>query len=209
MLLGFYVATMMRRWWNQISALPDVKLLAMTLNGLVLPDSNDREKELKLKKTILRYCMLSYTLLMAEITKPGKSMADLIDRSCCRSKCCKQDPVHLSSDIVSEKSLILPKEEVAFDGQDMAKHWWVPINWACKLVQMNLPMMKDAKEIIGQLNKFQNGLQKLLEYHENPLPALCAQAVHIMAWGFLITGAFTDQSCEGTHHAAWIPLLVN
>jgi len=188
MLLGFYVATMMRRWWNQISALPDVKLLAMTLNGLVLPDSNDGEKELKLKKTILRYCMLSYTLLMAEITKPGKSKADLID-------------------IVSEKSLILPKEEVAFDGQDMAKHWWVPINWACKLVQMNLPMMKDAKEIIGQLNKFQNGLQKLLEYHENPLPALCAQAVHIMAWGFLIIGAFTDQSCEGTHHAAWIPLL--
>ena len=132
------------------------------------------------------------------------------DRCCYRMcKCRREDPVHLTSDIVTEKLLILPKEESAFDGQDMPKHWWVPINWACKLVQMNLPMMKDAKEVIGQLNKFQGSLQKILEYHENPLPALCAQAVHIMAWGYLISSAVVDQQCEGKHHPAWIPLLVS
>ena len=219
LLLGFYVATMMRRWWQQISALPDIKLLAMTLNGLVQFDKNEPDRDLKLKKSILRYCVLSYTLLMVEITKPSDMKSDRITRwfynwfSCCKrthdTKVPLVDSKYTTSQFLYEKSLITSNEESGFDGQDMSKHWWVPINWACKLVQTNLDLMKDAKEIIGQLNKFQHSLNSILEYHLNPLPALCAQAVHIICWGFLIFGSYASQSCDGKHHPGWILLLVS
>ena len=219
LLLGFYVATMMRRWWQQISALPDVKPLAMTLNGLVLSTNIDPDRDLNLKKTILRYCMLSYTLLMVEVTKPSDIKSDKITRwfyncfSCCKRTHDRKVPLvdskFTTSQFLFEKSLIKANEESGFDGQDMSKHWWVPINWACKLVQTNLDLMKDAKEIIGQLNKFQCSLNSILEYHMNPLPALCAQAVHVICWGFLIFGTYASQSCDGQHRFYWIPILVS
>ena len=37
LLLGFYVSTMMGRWWGQIVKLPHIADLAMELNGLVAP----------------------------------------------------------------------------------------------------------------------------------------------------------------------------
>ena len=39
--LGFYVGTMMRRWWSQISKLPDITQVAMALNGFVEPNPDD------------------------------------------------------------------------------------------------------------------------------------------------------------------------
>ena len=35
-LLGFYVATIMKRWWAQITGLPKIADIAMVLNGLVM-----------------------------------------------------------------------------------------------------------------------------------------------------------------------------
>ncbi len=40
LLLGFYVSTMMRRWWTQITHLPKIEDIAMTLNGLVISGSD-------------------------------------------------------------------------------------------------------------------------------------------------------------------------
>ena len=37
LLLGFYVSTMMSRWWGQIVKLPHLSDLAMELNGLTVP----------------------------------------------------------------------------------------------------------------------------------------------------------------------------
>ena len=37
LLLGFYVSTMMSRWWGQIVKLPHLSDLGMELNGLTVP----------------------------------------------------------------------------------------------------------------------------------------------------------------------------
>ena len=42
--LGFYVGSMMNRWWKQISALPDIRDVAITLNSLFKPS-----KQLKIE----------------------------------------------------------------------------------------------------------------------------------------------------------------
>ena len=52
--LGFFVANMMKRWWDQVTTLPDITQVAMVLNGLVRSGKGSTS----LKKTILRYCTL-------------------------------------------------------------------------------------------------------------------------------------------------------
>ena len=109
---------------------------------------------------------------------------------------------------ILEKELLLPSEKHLFDGQDLSKYWWVPMNWACQLVQDNSSngIIKDTKDVIGSLTRFQQSLSGLLEYHLNPIPVLCCHAVHIAAWGFLIFGACASQTCEGKH--AWHLIFV-
>ena len=45
LLLGFYVSTMMNRWWGQIVKLPHIADLAMELNGLTVPGKLFRHKK--------------------------------------------------------------------------------------------------------------------------------------------------------------------
>ena len=37
MLLGFYVSTMMNRWWSQLAKLPHLADVALSLNGITTP----------------------------------------------------------------------------------------------------------------------------------------------------------------------------
>eukprot|EP00091_Calanus_sinicus_P007253 TRINITY_DN18216_c0_g1_i1.p1 TRINITY_DN18216_c0_g1~~TRINITY_DN18216_c0_g1_i1.p1 ORF type:complete len:115 (-),score=1.90 TRINITY_DN18216_c0_g1_i1:60-404(-) len=59
-LLGFYVTTIARRWWDQVSKLPDADNICLILGGLVWTDSK-HEAALQFKKTIIRYALLSWT----------------------------------------------------------------------------------------------------------------------------------------------------
>ena len=101
-LLGFYVATIMKRWWAQITGLPKIADIAMVLNGLVMEGmmhnciyscilirsgkrvvhfkkllkiqiillgSKGHESAVTLKKKILRYCLLSWTMVMTQVNK--------------------------------------------------------------------------------------------------------------------------------------------
>ena len=48
-LLGFYVSTMMRRWWSQICHLPNVENIALTVNSVVGPPTSEDNKGINLK----------------------------------------------------------------------------------------------------------------------------------------------------------------
>ena len=180
--LGFYVANMMKRWWDQVSSLPDITQVAMTLNGLV----KTQEGSMTLKRTILRHCLLSYNAVMIQITKMAPDDA-------------MQAP--------EEKGLLLAEEADQFNVKS-SRHWWVPINHACTLVQNHSDMIKDGKDVVAAIGKFQGSLAKLMKFHENPLPTLCEQVVHLACWMYVILGSFALQTCSGTHEPYWIPLLV-
>ena len=43
-----------------------------------------------------------------------------------------------------------------------------------------------------------------MEYNHHPLPAICAQAVHVVCWFYLIVGAFSSQPwCSNDNDSAW------
>ena len=53
---------------------------------------------------------------------------------------------------------------------------------------------------MARLLKFHDGLKHVEEYHHNPLPPLCAQAVHLIFWGFVVFGALAMQPiCVEVH----------
>ena len=55
-LLGFYVSTVAKRWWDQVSYLPEPDNLALFLNGVVIQDA--RQSVLYLKRKIVRCTQL-------------------------------------------------------------------------------------------------------------------------------------------------------
>ena len=212
--LGFFVATMMGRWWSQISKLPDIASVALPLNAFIHPKPNETEKAKKLKHTILRYCMLSYSLLMVEITRPPTSRKVLISRVqnwFCHKlfRIPKEDKRNVKYVDLKTKELLLSHEQSLFDGKDLDKYWWVPMNWACKLVQTNHEMFQHYEEVIHALTKYHHNLQSLLEYHLNPFPKVCGQAVHVAAWVYLFLSTFTTQTCDGKHEWYWFIISVS
>ena len=182
--LGFFVASMMKRWWDQVTTLPDISQVAMVLNGLV----KSGKDSLSLKKTILRYCLLSYNAVMINITKNAR-----------KSKMMVEDP--------EEKGLLLPGDADQFNMKN-SRNWWVPINHACGIVQDHPEMIKDVKDVVVTIGKFQESLHKLTKFHENPLPTLCVQVVHLACWMYVFLGSFALQDCSQSV-AWWTPLLVS
>merc|ERR1712062_782603 len=133
--LGFYMSTMMGRWWSQISKLPDITQVAMKLNALVCPKNPDEtERAQEMKRRILRYCMLSYYLLMIEITKPKTLKKTFIGRAyvCFTRKEKRLNDSILQFDEVEDKGLLVGQEKDIFDGSKnhLEKYWWIPMNWA-------------------------------------------------------------------------------
>ena len=78
--LGFYVGQMIKRWVDQVKAMPDLHSITNSLAGFIQLDFNsdgtvDVEKKtfaLKLRKKILRYCLLSWTMCLATISSQFK-----------------------------------------------------------------------------------------------------------------------------------------
>ena len=58
-LLGFYVTTIAKRWWDQVYRLPEPDNLAICLSGVVIRDGFRA-----LKTTIMRYAMTSWILCL-------------------------------------------------------------------------------------------------------------------------------------------------
>jgi hypothetical protein len=117
-LLGFYTATVMKRWWSQISNMAIITNVTNILNGTVQPG----EKGIQLKKTILRYCLLSWTLLMHKI-----------------SPIMKKEYPYLSEQLF-DKGLItkVEVEKLTKKHQTSDELWWIPINWCMQLVNTEL-----------------------------------------------------------------------
>jgi hypothetical protein len=71
-ILGFYVGQMIKRWWDQVKSLPDIDSITNCLAGFVQLEFGDDQKAqdsaLRLKKKIVRYCLLSWTMCLSAIS---------------------------------------------------------------------------------------------------------------------------------------------
>ena len=64
--------------------------------------------------------------------------------------------------------------------------------------------VKDQKDFISQLNKFQSKLHTVAEYQNNPLPLIYGQALMFCIYSWIFLGIFSTQYLELMHNAAVI-----
>ena len=76
-ILGFYVGQMIKRWWDQVKSIPYIDSITNCMAGFVQLEFKDEESKakvaaLELKKKVVRYCLLSWTMCLASISPPLK-----------------------------------------------------------------------------------------------------------------------------------------
>ena len=89
-LLGFYVSLVVKRWWEQYWKLPWPDSIAIYLKCLVMGDL-----ALMIRRTIIRYCILSYILcirrLSVRLRKRFPTMQEIIQTGVGQMKPNKMD----------------------------------------------------------------------------------------------------------------------
>ena len=69
-LLGFYVSLVVKRWWEQYVKLPWPDEVAIQLKATItkLKQGENEGENLRIRKTVVRYMILSYLLCMRRIS---------------------------------------------------------------------------------------------------------------------------------------------
>eukprot|EP00092_Neocalanus_flemingeri_P011927 GFUD01012859.1.p1 GENE.GFUD01012859.1~~GFUD01012859.1.p1 ORF type:complete len:435 (-),score=93.53 GFUD01012859.1:908-2068(-) len=188
-LLGFYVSTICKRWWDQVSKLPDADNLGLVLGGLVWAQSEaEADAARDFKKTILRYTHLSWTMCLARISTPLSNKFS-------------------SAQEYIDKKLLTKSEAEALkidtDDRDCSTLWWVPLSWAVSMVNDAFNnkekgkdglIPKDHKDVVSAICKVRNDLFNLAEYRLQPLPAIYTQAVWVAVYGWALISIVANQS---------------
>jgi len=191
-LLGFYVKTVVSRWWNQFKKLPSPDNIAIQLHGWIHIKEDDQDKELKQKKAIIfihttmRYIILSYVLCIKRISEVVKKMFH-------SKKDAEEYEQMIQSRLVTKEEIERMKEE---DG-DPENSWWMPLCWAMKIVNdaKNVDgIVFDPKELIAAIVKFKDGLESAIEIYDHvPLPPVYSQVVNIATYSYFALELIGDQ----------------
>jgi len=197
--LGFYVGQLISRWWDQVKGLPHIETITNSISGFVQLEFEENEKEkacaAELRKTIVRYCLLSWTMCMTTVSKPLKAKF-------------KTDDDFLRKRLLDARELEALKDNKPNLWMDQ---WWIPITWAISLVNANHSKnqgcnVKDQKDFIGYINAFHSKLQAIVEYQSNPLPRIHGQAILIAFIAWTILGLFGSQHLILQNNYLWIIL---
>ena len=184
-MLGFFVNHVVKRWWDQITKVPTIEPVIIGLAGLVWPSKNengDMKSITFFRKTILRYCILSWTMAFRKFSNLRKKL--------------------YSKDDFIEKGLLTPNEFsiLSNHGKDelwWCDRWWVPLTWASNMVNkafnQSQIVPKDHKDLIAVILRYQKDLEIIIKHADNPTPILYGQAVHVAIWSFFILGTVSGK----------------
>ena len=182
-LLGFYVATIITRWWNQYQSIPWTTGIAVLVTSLL---NGKDERARMMRRTIMRYACLSLTMVLRGLSPSVKirfpEMSDLIKAGL----------------INDEELLIIQNAEERFPG---AKNWF-PIKWAAGIVikakeegfiKHDLSVMK----LLDELNKYRGLCGALMAFNTISVPLVYTQVVTIAVYSYFLISLIGKQAIEG------------
>jgi len=199
-LLGFYAKTIWKQYQSKISKVPDAENAILEIGGLTNERAEEKFKDdlvspggvLEWKKTVSRYCLLSWTMCFNTISNPLAAKLG-------------------TGDQLIEKGLITEEELTALvgnscDNEELAALssdlWWIPITWALNLVRINgihaeeskMIIQKDHNKATGALVKLKMALESQKAKAETRLPSFYKQILHnvLFAWVVMSMGMSQD-----------------
>ena len=183
-LLGFYVSTVMSRWWNQYTSIPWTTgiavLVTSSLNGA-------DERSRKMRRTIMRYTCLSLAMVFRSLSPQVRNrfpnMSDLINAG-----------------LMNEQELSLIEE--AEDELPGYPKNWLPIVWAAGIVtkakeEKLIPHDFSVKLIIEKLDKFRSSCDDIMTYNSVSVPLVYTQVVTIAVYSHFLINLMGKQCIEG------------
>ena len=180
-LLGFYVSLVVRRWWEQYCKLPWPDNIAIYLCGLVT--GGQKEEARIVRRTVVRYCLLSYILcirrLSVRLRKRFPTIQELV------------------------RTGILRADEAMRIGEENSdamyeSNWWMPLKWATEIMsnaqKENLIQSAPGYAgIMGMLSKFRSSLADVATYGHIPVPLVYTQVVTLAVYVYFAVALIAEQ----------------
>jgi len=199
-MLGFYVSLVVKRWWEQYIKLPWPDEVATMLKAALV--NKDEEENIKIRRTIVRYLILSYVLLLRRISTRMRKEYPEIEKLI-ETKLVRKTEVELIGDEASDK---------------IQKHggsnWWLPIKWSLDLVR---EAQKDGRmsvapaysNLVGRISKFRSSLTMVASYGHVPVPLVYTQVVHLAVYFFFAVELLSQQplGMEKNSGKIWVDAL--
>ncbi|XP_062560079.1 bestrophin-4-like isoform X2 [Armigeres subalbatus] len=189
--LGFYVTIVMTRWWNQYTSIPWPDPIAVFVSANV---HGQDERGRVMRRTIMRYVCLCFTMVLTNISPRVKKRFPTID--------------HLV-----EAGLLNENEHKIMHNLNQkfprhSKHW-LPIVWAASIVTRARKegRCRDdfaVKTIIDELNKFRGQCGLLISYDTISIPLVYTQVVTLAVYSYFLFSVMGQQSVESKENVTGI-----
>jgi len=179
-LLGFYVSLVVKRWWEQYCKLPWPDNIAIYLRGLV---QGDTEEARLVRRTVVRYCILSYILcirrLSVRLRKRFPSVQDIVNTGLVR----KDEAVRLGDEESPEM---------------YGSNWWMPLKWNIEIVEKAqkdklITSAPGYAGLLGQLSAFRSSLTDVATYGHIPVPLVYTQVVTLAVYVYFAVALIGEQ----------------
>lgn len=194
-ILGLYIGLVVKRWWDQYTSLPWPDDLALHLRACITAreekDGTDVgiggvskvERALMFRRTIIRYCLVSYILAIRR------------QSSRFRERFQKIDQVKLTGLLREDEMEVLQENDVC---EMYTSRWWVPIQWCMEKLadaeQEKLVVNAPAySSLVSQVKTFKQGLQKVKAYGNMPVPLVYSQVVTLAVYVYFGVCLIGDQ----------------
>jgi len=188
-LLGFYVSLVVGRWWSQYCALPWPDNVATFLAGVKAKDGTEEDSRMT-RRTIMRYCLLSYVLcirrLSIKLRKKFPTMKEVVDTG-----------------LVTEEEA----ERVGSENcvrQHGVSNWWLPLQWASEIAHNDEDISGAGVYalLLLKITAFRESLTEVLNYGHVPIPLVYTQVVTIAVRIYFVFELIGAQWIVGEHRQA-------
>ena len=139
------------------------------------------EAELELKKKVLRYLHLSWTLAMSRVSSELYNIFPS-EAAYQEKKLATKEEVEEMQVSMIIMMIVFPKVLLKLSGPDNCRHghWFVPLERAISTIQKghkkNL-FSAYPEDLVKEVVQYRKDLQTLLDYNSNPLPILFSQVI--------------------------------
>ncbi|PAA85126.1 hypothetical protein BOX15_Mlig032475g1 [Macrostomum lignano] len=195
-MLGFFVSSVVQRWWSVCMSIPWVQTPSFYCQALLdSPKASRSDLARKLRITVLRYLNLAWILMMARVSLHIRERFGYFEPKSKTKKfkhTWKRRLKMVNSDIKVQKyfgQLVTDNEVLAFGRSAQLssenKHsydpeYWLPLVWATRLIRRarNLDCIANERHCLWLMDivqKFRFDLQKIWMYSEFNIPLVYTQ----------------------------------
>lgn len=215
-ILGFYVSLVVNRWWSLYNSLPWPDDVALTLRQVIsgwdekshltedqIENLSEEEKnkiktehleeQRKVRRTIIRYSILSYILAIWPNSKRLQAR-------------------YYTWNKLEETGLVRRDEKDAVKDAD---NWWVPMQWSVEILSDALTkgLMKTMKDThwvpMGQVTGFKDKLQSVKAYDDVSIPLVYSQVVTVAVYSYFAVALVAEQYKVEKEINLWYPFFLS